>query len=185
MLTGFETENKYDVIFENGLRCVALEESNVLARMCLGASRPFSMKIVFADTKQEFLRLERPYCLMFHEISVIDSIKKETLGSIKLQCSFCSKEFSVCDPSGQEVYHITSPVCSWWSFYVEKGGSRVGEIKKKWSGFLKEMYTDADNFGVHFPPNATAKEKALIFGATFLIDFLYFETSGNNNRRNH
>jgi len=27
-------------------------------------------------------------------------------------------------------------------------GSPVGEIKKKWSGILKEMLTDADNFGM-------------------------------------
>jgi len=67
-------------------------------------------------------------------------------------------------------------------FLVEKSGSRVGEIKKKWSGLLKELFTDADNFGVSFPSGASAKEKALILGATFLIDFLYFESSDDKNK---
>lgn len=42
-------------------------------------------------------------------------------------------------------------------------------------GLAKELFTDADNFFVTFPPNSTSTQRALLLGALFLIDFLYFE----------
>ncbi|GKT30786.1 Scramblase like protein, partial [Aduncisulcus paluster] len=35
--------------------------------------------------------------------------------------------------------------------------------------------TDADNFAIQFPPQSTYKDRAVLLGATMLIDFLYFE----------
>ena len=31
------------------------------------------------------------------------------------------------------------------------GDTQVGEIRKQWSGLVREAFTDADNFGVTFP----------------------------------
>ncbi len=58
------------------------------------------------------------------------------------------------------------------------GEQEVGEICKLWSGFVKEAFTDADNFGVTFPPNLDVRIKATLLGAVFLIDFMFFEDSG-------
>lgn len=55
-----------------------------------------------------------------------------------------------------------------------------GKITKKWSGLLKEGFTDADNFGVTFPNDWPNEQKALFLGAVFLIDFVHFEDKGNN-----
>ena len=40
---------------------------------------------------------------------------------------------------------------------------------------------DADNFGVTFPPNASPEAKAILLGAVFLIDFMFFENNEDNN----
>lgn len=45
LLTGFETENKYDINFDNGYMAVALEESDCCARQYCGPKRPFKMHI--------------------------------------------------------------------------------------------------------------------------------------------
>ena len=42
------------------------------------------------------------------------------------------------------------------------------------------MFTDADNFGINFPIDLDVKVKATLLGATFLIDFMYFEKQNNN-----
>ena len=52
-------------------------------------------------------------------------------------------------------------------------------IQKKWSGLAKEAFTDADNFGVTFPPDWPVEKKTLALGAVFLIDFVHFEDKGN------
>ncbi|WAQ94340.1 PLS2-like protein [Mya arenaria] len=49
-----------------------------------------------------------------------------------------------------------------------KDGSEVGKVTKQWAGMMKEMFTQADNFGISFPMD--------------LDDFMYFEQPANNNR---
>ena len=51
-------------------------------------------------------------------------------------------------------------------------------IKKVWSGMRKECCSDADNFHVTFPANASPSAKANLLGATVLVDFVYFESQG-------
>lgn len=45
----------------------------------------------------------------------------------------------------------------------------VGKISKKWSGFLREMFTDADYFGISFPIDLDVHIKAVLLGACLLI----------------
>nr|XP_031533043.1 phospholipid scramblase 4 [Vicugna pacos] len=56
------------------------------------------------------------------------------------------------------------------------GVSSIGSITRKWNGMLSTM-SDADHFEIHFPLDLDVKMKAMIFGACFLIDFMYFESS--------
>ena len=49
------------------------------------------------------------------------------------------------------------------------GETQVGRISKQWTGLVKEMFTDADNFGVAFPMDLDVKLKATMLGAVFLI----------------
>ena len=38
-------------------------------------------------------------------------------------------------------------------------GNDIGMISKQWSGFGREAFTDADNFGVNFPQDLDVKAK--------------------------
>ena len=51
----------------------------------------------------------------------------------------------------------------------DKNEQPCGQIRKQWSGIVKEMFTDADNFGVTFPMDLDARIKATLLGAVFLI----------------
>lgn len=57
----------------------------------------------------------------------------------------------------------------------------VGYIKKIFSGFAKELLTDADSFVLSFPPDATVDHKMLLLGSVFLIDFMFFEDNKDRN----
>ncbi|XP_077602790.1 phospholipid scramblase 3 isoform X2 [Crocuta crocuta] len=54
----------------------------------------------------------------------------------------------------------------------------VGRISKQWGGLLQEALTDADDFGLQFPLDLDVKVKAVLLGATFLIDYMFFEKRG-------
>lgn len=53
-------------------------------------------------------------------------------------------------------------------------GQQVGKISKQWSGLAREMFTDADFFGISFPMDLDVKMKAVMLGACFLIVSAYF-----------
>ena len=50
-----------------------------------------------------------------------------------------------------------------------KTEQEVGKISKQWTGLVKELYTDVDNFGVSFPMDMDVKMKATLMGAVFLL----------------
>ena len=49
-----------------------------------------------------------------------------------------------------------------------------GNITKKWKGCGSEVL-EMDNFILTFPDGVDVKQKALLIGALFAVDFLYFE----------
>lgn len=49
------------------------------------------------------------------------------------------------------------------------GSQKVGKVSKNWSGFLTELATDADNFGISFQVELDVKTKAVMIGACMLI----------------
>ncbi|KAL5963443.1 Phospholipid scramblase 3, partial [Taenia solium] len=103
--------------------------------------------------------------------------------------------WSILDAEGHLILRLTGPppwyfICLPTAFglcrnYLQfqlmsaDGASQLGTIQKKWSGFLRELFTDADNFSVTFPCDLDSRAKMLVLCAAFLLDFMYFE----NNRR--
>jgi hypothetical protein len=119
------------------------------------------------------MRLERPYRWIFDEIFVWDPIKEECIGNIRFKISIVSREFKVFNQSGVMLFLLTSTRCQSFTFYIHNAvGTRVGEIKKQ--SRRHGSHLDAD-IGITFPHNSSPSQKALLVGAAFLIDYIYFE----------
>jgi hypothetical protein len=123
------------------------------------------------------------------------------IGRIREPCSCCDPIFNVTNSKGEKRYIITAECCqcgiicnnscgkcSDVLFTIHKPGKNEmtpqnaeGFIKKKFAG-LQELITDADNFELIFPQDATPEEKFLLIGAVIMIDFRFYEDNGNNNR---
>ncbi|XP_076678060.1 phospholipid scramblase 1 isoform X2 [Andrena cerasifolii] len=188
--TGFETKNKYSVV--NALSqpvFYVVEDSGCCARCCLGTYRHCEFE-VFDNSRKEILRMVRPCrcdscccpcCLQELEVYSGDTL----LGSVTQDWSLWQPSFSVRDASRETVLTIRGPwikCCVNVSFKVRSadGEHKVGEIKKSWSGFGRELFTDADRFGISFPLDLDVKMKAVLLGACLLIDFMYFEGETDN-----
>ncbi len=181
ILTGFETKNSYQVSDASGRElCKAVEEGGFfLWRWILKALRPFVMLLVAAD-QRVLLKVKRPFRFYFHEADVYDE-KDRLLGTIKRRFSILRKKYDVQDLHSGRTYQLFGPILHPWTFEIQdESGREYGKITKKWSGLLKEGFTDADNFGVLFPPEWPVDRKALFLGAVFLIDFVHFENTDNN-----
>ncbi len=196
ILTGFETNNEYQ-IFDNSGREIfyAKEDTDCCTRNMCGPNRPFDMTIKDRHGI-EVIHLYRPLacgsccfpcCLQSIEIH---SPPGSIIGRVEQEWTCLIPKFKIKDVAGNVVLRIEGPCCTMsccgtdvqFQVLSVDGTVEVGRISKKWSGIVHEMYTDADNFGIQFPADLDIKMKAVLIGACMLIDFMYFETRPDNGR---
>ncbi|XP_045591234.1 phospholipid scramblase 2 [Procambarus clarkii] len=188
---GCEMNNKYSL--KNSMDqefLQAKENTDCCSRNCCGPMRAFEMALINSQ-EQEIIHLSRPYtcihccwpcCLQRLEVSCPPGTP---LGSVHQEWGFCTPiaaKFSVRNVSGDTVFIIQGPVCTMscgsdvvFKILSEDGSDQVGNITKLWRGCCSEVLTDAENFSITFPMELEVRIKALLVGAAFLIDFMYFE----------
>ncbi|XP_033642110.1 phospholipid scramblase 1-like [Asterias rubens] len=200
-LTNIETKNRYALKNSLGQQVYfAFEESDFCERICCGQFRSFVMHIV-DNANQEVIRLVRPFqccagccwCadkdICSYRISV-ESPPGTVIGTIRQRGSKWKPMYEICDVNDQPTLKIRGPCCACqmicctgdvdFQIMGMDGVTEVGKISKQWGGFFREVITQADNFSCTFPMDLDVKMKANIIGATFLIDYMFFENKDNN-----
>ena len=89
-------------------------------------------------------------------------------GASKRQSRLAYIPFFIRTPEGEKIAAAAQ--------FGEDPDDAFAQINKVWSGFKKEMCSDADNFQVIFPAGVDAKTKATLVGANVALDFVWFET---------
>jgi len=181
ILLGFESNNRFKLSDDQGHELgLAAEESKgvgaFFARNLLGKCRKASIHIYGTDGSR-LGRGEKPFRWFFHRMEVFDGDKK--IGAIQRKWSWLHRKFAIENEAGQEVMEIFSPMFRIWTFKLMFEGQECGRISKKWGGLLKEMFTDADMFGMECEEHVPVELRSILMVATFLIDFTCFE---NNSR---
>lgn len=173
-LTGLVTANSY-VISDTSdhLMAEAKEIGGAISRNVLGALRPFKMDVTDRDGNY-LMFLVKKFAFLFHRMEVNDE-NKRPIGAIQGRFALIDKTYTVEDASKRTLFEISSPFFSPWTYNIRQGGVQKGVIKKKWSGFFKEVLTDADNFAVTFPETWDGNTRSLLMAACILIDFIHFE----------
>lgn len=179
ILADFETQNQYVVCDGEGRELLyAAEHSGVVSRVIFQSTRPFTIDIL--DSRGTLvLRLRRPWKFYFHQVQVLDA-EDRPLGTVVRRFSLLRRIYSVLDANGAELVRLFGPVLHPWTFRILVDGREAGSIRKRWSGLGKEVFTDADNFGMDLSADMDVRTKALLLGAVFLIDYVHFEKSTRN-----
>jgi hypothetical protein len=180
--TGIETANSYAVKSDLGAVVFhVVEESgsmgDFLVRNYLKSARPFTMRVETLHGETALV-LRRPFRWFFSEVEVSDALGRR-IGSVQRQFALVNSLYKVTGRRPGETYEIFGPIFRPWTFKIRRHGSECGLISKRWSGMTKEVFTDADTFGIEFPKGISSELKAVFLGAVFLIDFAHFE---DNNR---
>ncbi|KAK0138362.1 Phospholipid scramblase 2 [Merluccius polli] len=195
-LISFETNNQYEIKNSLGQKIYKAKEKNdCCTRNCCGSLRSFDMKIK-DNSDREVIRLIRPFrcvscwcpcCLQEMEVQAPPGT---TIGYVTQDWHPCLPRFSIKNANKEKVMVLQGPCfacncCGDVNFELKSkdGSSPIGRISKQWSGLLKEVFTDTDNFGIQFPLDMDVKMKAVLMGACFLIDFMFFEKVGEANQR--
>eukprot|EP01029_Cantina_marsupialis_P029665 TRINITY_DN781983_c0_g1_i1.p1 TRINITY_DN781983_c0_g1~~TRINITY_DN781983_c0_g1_i1.p1 ORF type:complete len:350 (+),score=111.77 TRINITY_DN781983_c0_g1_i1:125-1174(+) len=154
---------------------------------CMTMERPFKCTWMCFNRPRIFIKKCKPE----------DTETTEPMGTIFSPFRCCDMDYEVLDDKENVIYHLSGSKCQpgmWckcpfapfnkieYEIRDAHNTECLGMVTKEWSGCGKELFTDADNFSVDFPNKATSEHKAFILAAVLLIDFMYFEQSGNNRR---
>jgi len=180
---GFETRNRYQIQTDDGEQFGYCAEPKLgfldaIMRQFLGHWRVFN--IVGTDmANQQVFRAHHPFRWFFQRLDVFGA-GDIAVGSLQQRFAWLNKKFEFLDTRGRVVMTMTSPFWKVWTFPIKKGEREVSVIEKKWTGFSKELFTDADNFRVRFTDlKLTADEKLLLLAGAVFVDLLYFETKAS------
>jgi uncharacterized protein YxjI len=184
ILLSFEMKNSYDVYDDQQMPVLRVREEgsgflSLIKRLFLGPLRPFSATVLDLGTQASVLLLRRPFRFFFHRLEVARG-DGSSLGAIQRRWAWFRRNYDIEDASGHVAATIVGPFLRPWTFQVMVDGREVGTIRKRWSGFLKEMFTDADNFGVDLVAVDDPELKARALAATVLIDVVHFERAKGN-----
>jgi uncharacterized protein YxjI len=147
-----------------------------MKRLFLRSMRPFTSHVEDLTQNRPMLVLRRPFRFIFHRLEVRDS-QGNLVGAIQKKWTWFRRKYIVEGPDGQDVATLFGPFFRPWTFQIRMPGSdiEIGLVQKKWSGLLKEMFTQADNFWVSYEQVSDPSLRALLFAATVLIDIVHFE----------
>ncbi|XP_063725716.1 phospholipid scramblase 1-like [Symsagittifera roscoffensis] len=196
IFTGWEERNRYEIYNSlNQQFFFAQEESTCLMRQCCGPNRGFILHIT-DNYGQEVMRFRREFrccvgasccadsCNCAFEV-MVETPSGEPLGKVRQGQYCCIPEYKIIDAQGNQILHVQGPLCvcdccADFEIQTLDKSQTIGVVKKKWRGLATEMFTNANSFSINFPMDLDVKAKAVLMGAAFLIDFMFFEQQNNN-----
>jgi uncharacterized protein YxjI len=182
VFTSLESANRYAIFTEDGgLAGVARERRGTigafLSRWLLQSSRPFTIDVDEADSQGSVLVLRRPWTWWLSRLEVSDADGRP-LGIVRQRFTWLRRQLDLEAPGGRVLARLVGPVFRPWTFVVRAGlegaDREIGLVQKRWSGLLREGFTDADTFLVTLPPS-DATLRRLVLAAAILVDFKWFE----------
>ena len=181
ILVDFETRNQYAVFGARSEEVGTLAEEGggvlrMITRFLLRSHRP--IEAAACDRAGALvLRLSRPFFWFFSELNVADA-QGVKLGSVHRRFAILSRRYDLRDGFGRTFARVKSPIWRIWTFFVKADDGRDATIGKKWGGVLREVFADADTFGIDFSlASWVPEERAVIFSAAVAIDFDFFENN--------
>jgi uncharacterized protein YxjI len=183
ILLSFEFRNSYDVYDESQVAVFKVQETSsgigaFLGRMFLGTMRPFRVAITDLTTGDVVLELRRPWRFLFHRLDVFAG-NGEKIGAIQRKWSWVRRIYSIEDAQGNEIATLYGPFLKPWTFEIKQRDRTIGKVQKRWSGLGKELFSDADNFGIDLGEIDDPTLKGLAFASIVLIDVVHFERAKN------
>lgn len=173
IFTPFETANRYSVQTSDGGQLMyAYEESGSISRQFAGSHRALSIHVVDTDSMQ-VLQASRDF-FWFRSHLRVDADGRR-IGALNRVFGF-GRKFALVDSNEREITRITSGLFRPHTFIANGSGGELARVTKQWSGFGREMFTDADTFVVQFTDGSTDNDfRLLMLASAFAIDLDFFE----------
>ncbi|KAH8346000.1 hypothetical protein KR067_013399 [Drosophila pandora] len=173
----FNSNRKYEVYHPNGQQILLASQDNDFMDRNFLPEHHMTINVTTPEKKviMHVARPEQVFCESKPQVDVFGPGGK-FLAKIKLKGKVFTASFKVVDDKKNLMFKISENGALQPEYIVtDPRGQEFGRIGKKFAGVLQEMFTSADNFQVTFSSTANVETKAIILGATLLIDAVCHE----------
>ena len=174
IFTPFETANRYSIHTSDGAQLMyAYEESSGLSRQFVGSHRALSIHVLDGDGAP-VLKASRDF-FWFRSHLRVDANGRR-IGALNRVFGL-GRKFALVDSKEREITRIASGIFRPHTFIAkDTNGGEMARVTKQWSGFGREMFTDADTFVVQFTDGSAGNDfRLLMLASAFAIDLDFFE----------
>ncbi|XP_037380556.2 phospholipid scramblase family member 5 [Talpa occidentalis] len=182
MILGTETSNKYEIKNSLGQRIYfAVEESICFNRTFCSTLRSCILKIT-DNSGREVITVNRPlrcnscWCPCYLQELEIQAPPGTTVGYVAQKWDPFLPKFTIQNANKEDILKIVGPYATCGCFgdvdfevITINENLTIGKISKYWSRFVNDVFTNADNFGIHVPADLDVTVKAAMIGACFLL----------------
>ncbi len=150
---------------------VVSEKGTPLGLSFLKEAKTYTLYLMDRQGK-EILYFEKQFSL-FSKKAEVFSADEELLGTIEKSKGANKTAYESHDSAGRLLYQVESPGGAAETFQIARNGMTVGKISRRLGKVMEEGVARQDHFGIIFPMGCDPKEKGVLLGLLFLLDFLY------------
>ena len=178
----FELRNQYELLDAEGAPIGAVEQVRqsplaVLARVFSDLDVALPVELEVREPVGVALTLRKSWFSMTVEVRDAAGV---SVGSIRKQIRMGKARFTMMDGSGRPCGEVRAQNWRAKDFTVlDDTGRDVARVTKRWAGFAREMFTDADHYAIELPSELTGPLRALSFAAPFAIDLVMKQKDAN------
>ena len=166
-------------------------------RICCGPQRGFTMHIV-DNLNQEVMRLTREFkccagccwcagcCLGCAHVVTIESPPGNPIGYVRQGGSFWRAHYEILNENHERILKIVGPCCildgACCPFdqkfrLLTLDDNEIGSVKKQYAGFVREMVTTADRFGMKCNHQNIFSRNLIIFQILICLSKFQFQST--------
>lgn len=125
------------------------------------------------------LKIRRGPAIFRTKVTVSDA-NGELLGYFKKRILSLGGAFDVYDANDKEIALLQGDWKGWNFKFTKKDGVEFGQVSKKWAGIAQELFTNADNYVVHFERDKmdAPEHFPLVLAAAICIDTVLKDHDG-------
>lgn len=152
--------------------------SNFVTRQLFRLRRNFRAK-VFDISGQHVLTLHRPFYWWMSKMYLY-SPEGQLIGGVAAEWNLLRRKYDLFH-LGQQFSKVDAPPLSWTFDAINENGAILARVDKDFTGFARELFTDANQYALHLDPDPRDDNpvlyydhRALLLALAITVDFDYF-----------
>lgn len=179
---GFEQKHQYGIYSPDGqIQAYLVEHDNgmagVVARQALRTHRPFTASVLDLQGAP-LLTIHRPFYFLNSTITCADVAHKKSIGEVHQSWHLWQRNYDLFLDK-QQFGHVNGGFLAQEFEVRDESGAQIARVDRNFTGFAREIFTDARQYVVHFDPEPgrpplTFDQRAVSLALAVSIDFDYF-----------